>query len=76
MIESDHRHLLAIHGEKELAELLIRVKCFRLQMMNYTYKITYTPGSKLVLSRCPVVGEHIDGELTDSEESKEPLLVL
>ena len=50
MIESDHRHLLAIHGEKELAELLIRVKCFRLQMMNYTYKITYTPGSKLVLA--------------------------
>ena len=28
------------------------------------------------LSRCPVVNEHVDGELTDSGESKEPLLDL
>ena len=28
------------------------------------------------LSKCPVVGEHIDGELTGLGESKEPLLVL
>ena len=79
-IETDHRPLLAILGEKELAKLPIRVQRFRLRMMNYTYKITYTPGSKLVLadalSRCPVVGEHVDGELTDSGESNEPLLVL
>ena len=40
--------------------------------MSNTYKITYTADSKLVLadalSRCPVVGEHTDEELKDSEE--------
>ena len=75
-IETDHRPLLAILGEKELAKLPIRVQRFRLKMMNYTYKIIYTPGSKLVLadalSRSPVQ------ELKDSsiEELKDSSVVL
>lgn len=45
-------------GDKELAKLPVRVQRFRLRMMAYSYKIHFTPGSKLVLadalSRAPV----------------------
>ena len=57
-VETDHKPLVSILGTKELAKLPLRVQRFRLRMMNYSYKIRYTPGAKLVLadalSRSPV----------------------
>ena len=50
LIETDHKPLVAILGTKELAKLPIRVQRFRLRMMTYSYKVFYTPGSKLVLA--------------------------
>jgi len=76
LIETDHRPLLSILGEKELAKLPLRVQRFRLRMMNYSYDIIYTPGSKLLLadalSRSPIKHRREDlSELKDSSFVKE-----
>jgi transposase InsO family protein len=59
-VETDHKPLVSVLGEKELASLPLRVQRFRLKMMAYSYSIKYTPGVKLVLadalSRAPVDG--------------------
>ena len=60
-VETDHKPLISVLGDKELAKLPIRVQRFRLKMMAYDYDIQYTPGEKLVLadtlSRAPVESE-------------------
>jgi transposase InsO family protein len=73
MVETDHKPLTSILGQKELARLPIRVQRFRLRMMAYSYKVKYTPGEKLVLadalSRAPVDTdsfESVVGELVGS----------
>jgi hypothetical protein len=67
-IETDHKPLISVLGDKELARLPIRVQRFRLRMMAYTYSISYTPGEKLVLadalSRAPLPGG-MDSESTN-----------
>jgi hypothetical protein len=72
-VETDHKPLVSVLGEKELAKLPIRVQRFRLKMMSYSYRIKYTPGVKLVLadalSRAPV------DQAEDSQQG-ESLLVL
>ena len=58
IVETDHKPLVSVLGEKELSKLPIRVQRFRLRMMAYSYSVMYTPGHKLVLadalSRSPV----------------------
>ena len=60
-VETDHKPLISVLGDKELAKLPIRVQRFRLRMMAYDYSIFYTPGEKLVLadalSRAPLTSE-------------------
>lgn len=60
-VETDHKPLISVLGDKELAKLPLRVQRFRLRMMGYDYDIEYTPGEKLVLadtlSRAPVTGD-------------------
>ena len=57
-VETDHKPLVSVMSEKELAKLPLRVQRFRLRMMKFSYDVTYTPGEKLVLadalSRAPV----------------------
>ena len=57
-VETDHKPLIPVLGSKELAKLPLRVQRFRLKMMAYSYRISYTPGEKLVLadalSRAPL----------------------
>ena len=57
-VETDHKPLVSVMSEKELAKLHLRVQRFRLRMMKFSYDVTYTPGEKLVLadalSRAPV----------------------
>lgn len=71
-VETDHKPLLAVLGDKELAKLPIRIQRFRLRMMPYTYNIFYTPGTKLVLadalSRAPLNGP--SNEKMDTRESR------
>ena len=77
VVETDHKPLVSVLGEKELAKLPLRVQRFRIQMMEYSYTVRYTPGPKLVLadalSRAPVGGPeggsgdgHLVLELLDS----------
>jgi len=63
-IETDHKPLVSVLGEKELAKLPLRVQWFRLKMMSYSYTIVYTPGKRLVLadalSRSPTEVEMLE----------------
>ena len=64
-VETDHKPLVAIMGEKELSKLPLRVQRFRLRMMRFSYDVKYTPGEKLVvadaLSRAPAgIKRHSD----------------
>ena len=64
--ETDHKPLLSVLGDKELALLPLRIQRFRLRMMAFSYSVHYTPGEKLVLadalSRAPMssVGNYSD----------------
>ena len=57
-VETDHKPLVSVLGDKELALLPLRVQRFRLRMMAFSYSVKYTPGEKLVvadaLSRAPL----------------------
>ena len=65
-VETDHKPLISILGDKELSKLPLRVQRFRLRMMAYSYKIMYTPGAKLVLadalSRSPLSVAEVEGD--------------
>jgi len=66
-METDHKPLLSILGEKELAKLAVRVKWFRLRMRSFTYDVVFIPGWKLIpadaLSRAPYSGpQKVQGE--------------
>ena len=64
--ETDHKPLLSVLGDKELALLPLRIQRFRLRMMAFSYTVQYTPGEKLVLadalSRAPLssIGNYND----------------
>ena len=63
-IETDHKPLVSILGEKDLSRLPLRVQRFKLRMMRYGYTIFHTPGRKMyladLLSRpCDIDGESI-----------------
>jgi hypothetical protein len=49
-IESDHKPLIAILGEKDLSNLPIRVQRFKLRLMRYDYNIFHTPGKDMFLA--------------------------
>jgi len=70
-VETDHKPLRSILGEKKLAKLPVQVQWFRLRMMSFTYDVVFTPGRKLVLadalSRAPYSAPQ--------EAQREPLLV-
>ena len=69
-VETDHKPLVSILGEMELAKLPLRVQRFRLKMIAYSYSIHYTPGEKMVLadalSRSPLATVELS-ELVDSK---------
>jgi len=70
-VETDHKPLFSILGEKELAKLPVRVQRLRLRMMSFIYDVVFTLGRKLVLadalSRAPYSGPQ--------EAQGEPLVV-
>ncbi|KAF6026017.1 hypothetical protein EB796_015676 [Bugula neritina] len=49
-VETDHKPLVPILGEKDLTSLPIRVQRFKLRLMRYDFEIFHTPGSKMYLA--------------------------
>ena len=49
-IESDHKPLIALLGEKDLSCLPARVQRFKLRLMRYDYDIFHTPGKNMLLA--------------------------
>jgi len=49
-VETDHKPLVSILGEKDLTSLPIRVQRFKLRLMRYDFEIFHTPGSKMYLA--------------------------
>ena len=49
-VETDHKPLVAILGDKDLSKLPLRVQRFKLRMMRYEYTIFHTPGSHMYLA--------------------------
>ena len=57
-IETDHKPLVPLLSSKNLEELPIRIQCFCLRLMRFSYTIVHVPGKSLctadALSRSPV----------------------
>jgi hypothetical protein len=49
-IETDHKPLIPLLGEKDLSKLPPRVQRFKLRLMRYDYHIFHTPGSEMFLA--------------------------
>ena len=63
-IETDHKPLVPILGDKDLSSLPLRVQRFKMRMMRYCYTIFHTPGTQMYLADslsrpCEVGGECI-----------------
>ena len=59
LIETDHKPLVSLLGQKTLDELPPRIQRFRMRLMRFRYSISHVPGKDLItadtLSRAPVV---------------------
>ena len=49
-IETDHKPLVSLLGEKDLSQLPLRVQRFKLRMMRFDYEIFHTPGKDMYLA--------------------------
>ena len=49
-VESNHKPLVAIMGEKDLTCILVRVQRFKLRLMRYDYDIFPTPGKNTLIA--------------------------
>ena len=58
-IETDHKPLVSLLGQKTLDEFPPRIQRFRMRLMRFRYRISHVPGKDLItadtLSRAPVV---------------------
>ena len=65
-IETDHKPLVSLLGDKPIDELPLRIQRFRMRMMKYTYTIFHIPGKNLViadaLSRAPAQQQTTDDD--------------
>ena len=49
-IETDHKPLISLLGEKDLSQLPIRVQRFKMRLMRYSFEIFHTPGSCMYIA--------------------------
>lgn len=49
-IETDHKPLITLLGQKDLSDLPLRVQRFKMRLMRYRYDIFHTPGSQMYLA--------------------------
>ena len=50
LIETDHKPLVPLLGNKDLSELPIRIQRFRMTLMRYDYEISNRPGSQMFIA--------------------------
>ena len=66
-VETDHKPLIALLGEKDLTHLPVRVQRFKMRLMRYDFIIKHTPGSQMyianMLSRPNMGSEPSDNDL-------------
>ena len=72
-LETDHKPLIPLLGQKLLDQLPLRVQRFRLRLMRYSYDISYVPGKNLhtadALSRAPIENDHRDEDFGEEVET-------
>ena len=70
-IETDHKPLVSLFGQKSLDELPLRVQRFRMRMMRFSFSISHVPGKDLsiadALSRAPASSPELDDHLLEEE---------
>ena len=75
-IETDHKPLVPLLGNKSLHSLPPRILRFRLRLTRFEYEIIHVPGKSLVmadtLSRAPI--RHSDTDTSDLQEEAEYLM--
>lgn len=49
-IETDHKPLVPLLGQKDLSGLPLRVQRFKMRLMRYDYRIFHTPGVEMFLA--------------------------
>lgn len=49
-IETDHKPLIPLLGQKDLSDLPLRVQRFKMRLMRYDYRIFHTPGIEMFLA--------------------------
>ena len=49
-VETDHKPLISLLGEKDLSALPVRVQRFKMRLMRYDYTIFHTPGEQMYLA--------------------------
>ena len=48
--ETDHKPFIPLLGSKDLPELRLRIRRFKMRLMRYCYQIFRTPGSKMLIA--------------------------
>jgi len=51
-IETDHKPLISLLGEKDLSQLPLRVQRFKMRLMRYDFSIFHTAGTYMYLADC------------------------
>ena len=49
-VETDHKPLISLLGEKDLSQLPLRVQRFKMRLMRYDFSISHTPGSCMYIA--------------------------
>ena len=51
-VETDHKPLIRLLGEKDLSNLPLRVQRFKMRLMRYDFTIFHTPGENMYIADC------------------------
>ena len=49
-VETDHKPLISLLGEKDLSQLPLRVQRFKMRLMRYDFSISHTPGNCMYIA--------------------------
>ena len=49
-VETDHKPLVTVLGDKDIASLPARVQRFKMRLLRFSYNIFYTPGSRMYVA--------------------------
>jgi hypothetical protein len=49
-VETDHKPLISLLGEKDLSQLPLRIQRFKMRLLRYDFNISFTPGSRMYIA--------------------------